>query len=273
MRDVEFSGRRRMTSSPSHPSYTDPPQEMGLVGEEIDLGQFIGILRRRALTILLVAVLCAGMAVGVSFLQTPVYESSIQMVVGQRGESEAASSLGSDIQGLQQFTQTAAELAGSRTIAEGVIENQGLSITPEQFLENLSVEQATETQVIEISYQSEDPQQARDVANAVGEVFSERVSEVSSSANDITATVWQQAALADQPISPDPVRGGALAFVLGLMLGVAVAFVLEYLDDSWHSSEEAEAISGAPTFGMIREFKSINKDRGEGRDEPATKKV
>ena len=57
------------------------------------------------------------------------------------------------------------------------------------------------------------------------------------------------------PVSPDPVRNLLLALVAGVMLGVALAFLLEYMDDSWRSPEEAEQISGVPTFGVIPAFK------------------
>ncbi len=56
-------------------------------------------------------------------------------------------------------------------------------------------------------------------------------------------------------MSPNPVRNGLLALAIGLMFGVGLAFLLEYLDDSWQSPEEVEQVSGVPTFGIISEFK------------------
>lgn len=135
-------------------------------------------------------------------------------------------------------------------------------MSSEDFLENLSVEQVAETQFIEVSYEDESPREAQRIANAVGEVFSEQVSEVSPSANSITATVWEEAALPDSPASPKPLRDGPLALILGGMLGVALAFLLEQLDDRWRSPEEVERVSGVPTFGVIPEFK-IPKGKGK----------
>jgi capsular polysaccharide biosynthesis protein len=128
----------------------------------------------------------------------------------------------------------------------------------------MNVEQIPNTQFIRVSYTDTDPERARRVANAVGEVFSQRISEVSPSANSITATVWEQAATPAEPVSPNPVRNGLLALALGLMLGVGLAFLLEYLDDTWHSPEEAEMISGVPTLGVIPKLK-VAKGRRGGR--------
>ena len=38
-----------------------------------------------------------------------------------------------------------------------------------------------------------------------------------------------------KPKRPDPVRTGLIALALGLKLGVGLALVLEYLDDSRHT--------------------------------------
>jgi succinoglycan biosynthesis transport protein ExoP len=95
-------------------------------------------------------------------------------------------------------------------------------------------------------------------------VFSEQVSEVSPSASAITATVWERAETPEVPVSPNPVRNGFLALVLGLMLGVGLAFLLEYLDDSLRSPEEAEQITGVPTFGIIPEFIKTSADKKKG---------
>jgi hypothetical protein len=56
---------------------------------------------------------------------------------------------------------------------------------------------------------------ARQIANTVGEVSSELISERSS---NLTATVWEKAALPESPVSPHPLRNGLLTLVIGLML-------------------------------------------------------
>jgi receptor protein-tyrosine kinase len=58
------------------------------------------------------------------------------------------------------------------------------------------------------------------------------------------------------------VRNGLLALAVGLIIGVGLAFLLEYLDDSWDSPEEMEQVSGAPTFGIIPEIKASKSQKG-----------
>lgn len=155
----------------------------------ISLGELFRVVWKRMWAVLLVAVVLTGAAVGFSLGQTPMYEASIKLLVGQEQTSEAPSQLASDVQGLQQLTQTVADLVSTRPVAETVIDRLDLEVSPEGFLENLGVEQVANTQTIQVSYTDPDPEQAQEIANTVGEVFSEQVSEVSPSANAITATV------------------------------------------------------------------------------------
>jgi capsular polysaccharide biosynthesis protein len=93
-------------------------------------------------------------------------------------------------------------------------------------------------------------------------VSSTKIAEANASSSDITVMVWEYAAVPRAQISPDPVRNGLLALGLGLMLGVGLAFVLEFLDDHWRSPGEVEQVTGVPTLGIIREFK-VAKNRKE----------
>ena len=52
------------------------------------------------------------------------------------------------------------------------------------------------------------------------------------------------------------VRNGILGLILGAMLGAGLAILLELLNDRWRSPEEAERVSGVPTFGVVPEFAS-----------------
>jgi capsular polysaccharide biosynthesis protein len=155
-----------------------------------------------------------------SLAETPQYESSAMILIGQEGWS---------LQGPSEpvgNAMTLAEAADSRPIAKDTIERLGLSTTPKEFLERLDAEHVENTTFIEVSYTDSDPARAKWVANTVGEVLSRRVSEVSPSAGAITAQVWEPAQVPDKPMSPNPLRNGLLALVSGLILCVILALAL-----------------------------------------------
>jgi capsular polysaccharide biosynthesis protein len=219
---------------------------------------------KRLWVVLLVVVVFVGTTLGFTLLQTPVYEASAKLVVGQNPGVTQDTNLAGDIEGLQQLTLSVVETINSRSVAEEVIQRLGLQMEPGTVLNNLTVEQVGSTVVIDLSYKDTDPQRAQQIVNTVGEVSSERIPEVIGSANDITVTVWENALAPSTPVSPDPVRNGILALLFGLMLGLGLALLAEYMDDSWRSPEEVEQITGVPTFGAVPEFRFIEDKSKKG---------
>ena len=52
-------------------------------------------------------------------------------------------------------------------------------------------------------------------------------------------------------VSPKPVRNAALGLVVGLLFGLGMAFLYEYLDNTIKSTAEVEKIFGSPVLGTI----------------------
>ena len=212
-------------------------------------------LRRRMWIIVLVAAVSAGSALGLSLLQTPTYEASVMILVGQNisGGTYPGSVKVSD---LQDLAQTVATAVPTTPIAESVVARLDLQEeSAKEVLNNVSAEPDPGTMFVNVSYKDSDPERAQLIANTVGKVLSEKISEVSVGANAITATVWEPATLPGTPVSPDPIRNVLIALVVGSVLGVILAFLLEYVSDSWNSRDEVEEVSGVPTLGIVPKFK------------------
>lgn len=239
----------------------------GTAGESpYSLKDIFRIVWKRLWIVVLLPLVCVGAAVGFSLSQTPVYEASARLLVGQEPpKSEQQLPLVGNVEGLQQLAQTMVAVIPSRPVAEEVIKEEDLNTTPQAFLKNLTVEQFESTQVIELSYRSTNPREAQRVVNAVSDISSERISEVSAGSANIRVEVWEYAVVPGAAVSPNPPRSAALALAVGLMLGVGLAFLLEHLDDSWRSAEEVEGVSGVPTFGSIPEFEVTRTRKGKGK--------
>ena len=222
-------------------------------GSTYSIQRVLQTLRRRMWVIVLVTVVITASALGFSLSQTPIYEASVKILVGQNSTSNT--SLSGDVSGLQDLTLTVAEAVTTMPVAEAVVERLGLQeVSAGEVLENTSAQQDPGTMFVNISYKNPDPERAQLIANTIGQALSEQISQVNLGANAITATVWEPATLPNTPVSPDLILNSILAFVLGTLLGVVLAFLLEYVDDSWDSTEEVEEVSGVPTFGVIPGF-------------------
>jgi capsular polysaccharide biosynthesis protein len=64
------------------------------------------------------------------------------------------------------------------------------------------------------------------IANTLGGVSSEFISERSVAGSKFTATVYQEATVPHTPVSPDPLSNGLFTLVMGLMLRVGLALAL-----------------------------------------------
>lgn len=224
------------------------------VGQEhpLTLGEILSVLWRRLWVILMVVAICVLGAVSLSLVQTPQYEATTRILIGQEQVDPVTGGPGQDI---QELIPTVADLVSTRPIARAVIEELDLQMTAGQFLGDLTVDQVESTQSIEVSYRTSDPERARDIANAVAGTVSDRISGRNLGAEAITVTVWERAMAPGDPVSPNPVRNGLLAMAIGLLLGLGIALFLEYLDDSLRSPQEVEQVSGLLNFGIIRTFK------------------
>jgi capsular polysaccharide biosynthesis protein len=208
------------------PNHAWPPEDQ----QPVSAGDVADFLRRRLWVIILAPFAIAGTALAFSLLQTPTYEASATVLVGQQqgqGDSPAR------VDELQALIPSAVEIITPRPVAEEATLRLGLAMDPDAVLENLSAQQTIESgQLIELSYTDTDARRAQRVVNGVGEAASERISGLPMSAHDLKATVVEAAAVPGTPEEPDPLRNGILAAAFGLMLGFGLAFVMEVLDPS-----------------------------------------
>jgi succinoglycan biosynthesis transport protein ExoP len=75
--------------------------------------------------------------------------------------------------------------------------------------------------------------------------------------------VVDQAELPTRPYRPDKQLNILLAVVVGLFLGVGIAFFLEYLDNTVKTPEDVEQLIRLPSFGMVPEISYERRRRLE----------
>jgi capsular polysaccharide biosynthesis protein len=185
---------------------------------------------RRFRVILLVVLVFLGATLGVTFWQTPVYEASAKLVMGQKRVppgSDLVKPPAPTAEGLQEPARSVVEAIDSRLVAEEVIQRLGLRMEHSELVENLSVEQEASPGFLQLSYKDTDPERAQLIVNTVGVVSSELITEEIGRAKDVVVTMWEDASVPSTPVSPDPVRDGLLALVLGLAAGIGLALLIE----------------------------------------------
>jgi polysaccharide biosynthesis transport protein len=79
----------------------------------------------------------------------------------------------------------------------------------------------------------------------------ERLNDLVSPDNLRVGRVVQSAGFPSSPASPSHVKDGSLAVIVGLALGIGIAFFLDRLDERVRGRQELELHSGAPVLALI----------------------
>ncbi|HEX7118531.1 MAG TPA: polysaccharide biosynthesis tyrosine autokinase [Longimicrobiales bacterium] len=94
--------------------------------------------------------------------------------------------------------------------------------------------------------------------------------EIAQAVEDASVRVVDTAVRSIEPVKPRVVLNLALAVVLGLMAGVGIAFLREFMDTTVHTREDVQEATGAPVLGMIPRIRATEvSGNGKGRFRPA----
>ena len=74
------------------------------------------------------------------------------------------------------------------------------------------------------------------------------------------ATIWEKAEVSDFPAKPKVAQNMIVAVVVGLALGVRLAFLIEYLDTSVKTMQDVESALGVPVLAVIPRDVALLKD-------------
>jgi capsular polysaccharide biosynthesis protein/MinD-like ATPase involved in chromosome partitioning or flagellar assembly len=212
------------------------------------LSDYLSIVRRRFWLIALIAIVTIGAASAYVFTREPVYRSSMKILVGQ-GEGVFRSEL---VNATEELTQTASDLLETDIVATTVIEELDLDITSNELLGNLGVATEPSTAVLEVTYDDTDADRGLETLDQVGDTFEELVeTELTSGKSSISATTFDDAHALPGQVEPKPIRDLAVAGVLGVLLGLLVAFLREQFDKTIRGVEQAETAFGQAVSGTL----------------------
>ena len=217
--------------------------------ETIDLREYFAIIKKRFWIIALITVVAMVVSGVISFFMlSPVYESKSTLIVNTEKNEDTQMITGDQFNVTQKLAVTYGEIIKSRAVLESVISNLKLDSEYEDLVEQITVSPVKDTQIISISVQDTNPKKARDIANEIPKVFEKEVKRITK-ANDIQ--VIDKAILPENPIKPNKIMNVAIAAVLGMMIGLFVVFVLEYLDNKIKTPQDVEKHLDLPILGVI----------------------
>jgi tyrosine-protein kinase len=124
---------------------------------------------------------------------------------------------------------------------------------------------STQTQVaVLVGLRDRTPQQEQQLQALEGRLvtlrstFATLLSYTSGNASNLLSVI-EPALAPDAPVSPRPLLNILLAAIVGLLLGAAIVFLMEYMDDTIKNSDDVQELVGLATLGTVSGMKG---DRG-----------
>lgn len=222
------------------------------IEESISIEEIVNILLKRWKMILSITLL-ATLTVGIIsfFVIAPKYEASTKVFIGkEKTDSKDQNYNNSDIQMYQQLLKTYAEVIKTNALVEKAINAEDFDLKAKDVLDDLTVTPAANTQILEIKYISKDRNLSKEVLDSITNEFIKTSTDLIPNGN---VKIVEPAELPEKPASPNKKLNIAIAFLLGLMISVGLAFLLEFLDNTFKSKDQLEQILGVPVIGAIPE--------------------
>ena len=181
------------------------------------------------------------------FIIDPVYEASTKLFVGKEENSEEVYN-SNDIAMYQTLIKTYSETIKTRDLLTSAIKDSKYDLDVEDVSGSLTVVPLTDTQILQIKYQSKDPKEAEIVLKAISNNFIKTAKELVPNGNVRTIEAVE---MPEKPVSPNKKMNIAIAFLLGLMVSVGLVFLIEYLDNTYKTKEQLEKELELPVLGVI----------------------
>jgi len=219
----------------------------------VELSDYLKIVRRRWVSIVVIAVLCTAAALAITLTRTKTYASSARLFVSTT--TDDANSLNQGGQFSIARVQSYADLISSRELASTVIADLNLDVTVEELRTEVSAKVATNTVNLTITATDPDAHRAQQIAQSYATNMVDLVRQLETPPGQtvapVKATVVDQASYNDVPVAPRPIRNTALGLILGMMLGLGIAVLRHVLDTRINSVEDLSEVIDKPVLGTI----------------------
>jgi capsular polysaccharide biosynthesis protein len=221
-------------------------QNEAMENDEIDLLELFFEMLNHWKMIVLSAVLVGVIAFVVSkFLITPQYESTSQLYV--LSKSTSITSL-ADIQMGSNLTNDYMVVVNGRPVVDQVIENLGLDMNYEKMTGKITLNNPSDSRILEITVQDSDPELAKQIADEMAEVASAFIAE---KMDQDPPSIIQYGYSDGEKVSPSVGRNTILGFLIGAFLAVAIVVVIFLLNDTIMTQEDVEKKLGLNLLSAI----------------------
>lgn len=225
--------------------------------EPISLVGIFNKLKKRWKLIVCFTIVAAIISVFISFyLLTPVYQASTQILVNQKNSDNQFDP--NIIRSNIDLIDTYSDIIKSPAIMENVLEKLDISIDVEEINKKITVSSHANSQVFSLIVKNHDPKMAVKIANTISETFQQEIKGIMN-VDNVSILAKAKITKKPYPISPKPVLNIAVAIIIGMLLGIAISILLELMDKTIKTDQDAAELLNLPVLGSIPKLTESNK--------------
>lgn len=218
-----------------------------------DIGEILGILRKRRGIIIWTTIICAVLTFFTSvFLISPKYSSNTDILVNRKvnNQENAQAQIQADVQ----MISTYKDIITSPTILNTVsdqLSTRGYNMNAADIKNCINISNQQNSQVFTVTVETKNPNLSALIANTVADVFKKKVKTIMSVNN---VSILSKAVANSNPVSPKIPLATLAGIVAGLLLGLILAFAIDGLDRTVDNESFITKELGLNDLGIINEI-------------------
>lgn len=218
-------------------------------GQFISIEEFFKVLKKRWRIITVSFMFFVSIAIVLSFfIITPKYEATTKLFIGKRFSGENQEYSPNDVLMYQNLMKTYSEIIKTPDILLKCMDKSNINSSLEDVISKLDIIAISDTQILQVKYRSEDPNKAMDFIDNLNNEFINISEKLIPNGN---VEILQSVRLPENAVSPNKKINIIIGAFIGLVLGVALAFLSELLDKKIRCKADLEKIINTPIIGVI----------------------
>lgn len=195
-----------------------------------------------------------------AFLLTEVFTATSRLIIVQQTNNDAAQQITyNDVQLSQKLVSTYTEIIKSEAVLDKVSDNLNIVYDAEELQKMLAIISVNNTEVIDVSVTSQDPELSAKITNEIVEVFQDEVYKIMNASN---VTVLNEAKVPTHKSGPSNIKNAGIGFAVGFMISVLIVVIKTLKDTKIKTEDEVRAIFDYPIIGVIPNVDLSKYNRG-----------
>ncbi|MBM7499188.1 capsular exopolysaccharide synthesis family protein [Brachybacterium muris] len=226
---------------------------------------FLRLLLRNALLLVLLTVLGAAAGYGFSYTKAPVYQASaLGFVRGAAGSDPVNST-----QGQYSKAQFFLPLFQTRAVGQTIVDELGMDASPDAVAGSLATSLDPNAPIITVTASAGSPEEASAIANASIEAVAAEAEKLEPGTGS-QLVPYQTALTPGVPVSPDRIRYAAVGAAAGLLAAMALAVLRNRNDSRLRTVDQLADEVNVPVLGVLPDVKDFSRPKSGILPEPKT---